>query len=133
MHDRLPVQLLLAQQIWPSAPQAVQAPLRHSRPAPQLPLLRFWQVPVPQSWHSPPQLVLQHLPATQLPDWHWPPALQVVPLPSNWRQLPPMQARFWPFGQLLPQQGWLTFPQAHARCRLQDGAVRAVAAGAGGA
>jgi hypothetical protein len=95
-----PAQLLPAQQVWPLPPQAVQVPLRHSRFVPQLPV-RFWQVPVLHSWQSPPQALLQQRPPTQFPDWHWPPVVHALPLPPSWRQLPPMQDRFAPPGQLL--------------------------------
>jgi hypothetical protein len=50
------------------APQGVHTPPRHSLLEPQLPLARSRQAPVLHSWQAPLHELLQHLPATQLPD-----------------------------------------------------------------
>ena len=55
-----------------------------------LPLAMFVQVPEPQLWQVPQELLAQQLPSTQLPEVHSPPALQLSPrafLP----QVPPVQ------------------------------------------
>jgi hypothetical protein len=102
----------LEQQGWPMPPQATQEPFWHSRLAPQLTPVVPRQVPVLHSWQAPAQALLQQRPSTQLPDWHWVPAVQLAPLASWVRQVPPMQTRLVPPGQrLLSQQGWLLPPQ----------------------